>query len=177
MTRVECPREQDVLDTLASRRWPDRAGQGLRAHVAACTVCADLLVVAGALIDGDEPLSVPRELPPAGVVWWRAQLRAREEATRAALRPIRAVQAAAAVCAGVLFLMFAANLLPSAGAAVHAVAGVVGQIAATIAMLDVHADAAASFASAALATRGVQLAAGAWLVLAPVAAYLAFARE
>lgn len=177
MTGVECPREQDVLDALASRRWPDRAGQGLRAHVAACSACADLLVVAGVLIDGDELLRGPRELPPASVVWWRAQLRAREEATRAALRPIRAVQAAAAVCVGVLFVMFAANLLPSAGAVVHALAGVVGQIAATIAMLDVHADAAASLASAAFASRGLQLAAGAWLILAPVAAYLAFSRE
>lgn len=38
-------------------------------------------------------------VPASGVVWWRAQVRAREEAARAAARPIAFVQGVAASCA------------------------------------------------------------------------------
>ncbi|MGE5816048.1 MAG: hypothetical protein ACM36C_16280, partial [Acidobacteriota bacterium] len=111
MTRVECPREQDVLDALASRRWPHRAGDELRAHVATCGICADLVTVAGALLDDE---SVPHELPPASLVWWRAQLRARVEAARAALRPIRVAQLAAVICAAAVVIAAVAALVPAA---------------------------------------------------------------
>ncbi|HSC27341.1 MAG TPA: hypothetical protein VLD67_08710, partial [Vicinamibacterales bacterium] len=49
-TLVECGREQDVRDALASGRWPDRCDEDLRAHVAACDVCQDTVVVVAALM-------------------------------------------------------------------------------------------------------------------------------
>src|SRR3954469_14609104 len=92
----ECDREEDVLDALAARRWPERATDDLRAHVTACAVCADLAEVATAALDDRQQLWSDARVPPAGVVWWRAQLRAREDAARAAGRPVAFVQGVAA---------------------------------------------------------------------------------
>lgn len=172
MTRKTCDREQDVLDAVASRRWPGRAGEDLSEHVASCRLCADLACVVEALLNDGELDAPVRELPPASLVWWRAQLRAREEAARAALRPIRTVQAAALACAGVLVIGAAIVGLP---VVTGAVSTALGHAIAAISRLD--AQAAADAAMSPLANRGVQIAAGAWLILAPVAAYLAFSRE
>ena len=49
---VDCCREDDVLDALTSGRWPDRADDELRAHVAACAICADVVEVASAVLRG-----------------------------------------------------------------------------------------------------------------------------
>ena len=176
MMPIECPREQDVLDALASRRWPDRAEDELRTHVAACGVCADLVTVAGALVDVPDAMQVPQELPPASLVWWRAQLRAREEAARAAVRPIRVAQLVAAICVAVLVVgAIAALATPAIPVFFRAASAVV--IGAAAALPSVATEAASDFALATLANRGIQLALAAWLVLAPVAAYLAFSRD
>jgi hypothetical protein len=176
MTPIECPREQDVLDALASRRWPAGADGELRTHVAACGVCADLVTVAGALLDASDAMQVAQEVPPASLVWWRAQLRAREEAARAALRPIRFAQLAAAVC-GAMLVVGAIAALGAPELPVFFRAAPAAVIRAAEAIPSLATEAASNFALATLANRGIQLALGAWLVLAPVAAYLAFSRD
>jgi len=89
MARMDgCEREPDVLDALARDGWPDRADDDLRAHVAGCASCTDLVVVAGALQQELTVATDASRLPPADIVWWRAQLRARDEAVRRATRPI-----------------------------------------------------------------------------------------
>jgi hypothetical protein len=172
MTLLECRREQDILDALASRRWPDRCDRELREHVAACAFCADLVTVAAALLDGEESGSASGEVPPASLVWWRAQLRAREEAARAAVRPIRIVQRVALGCAGVLSIVALASLLPLlASSAASGAARVMSAIP------SIDRASARDVALASLAGRGVQLGAAASLVLGPVVIYLAFSRE
>src|SRR6266545_4783902 len=94
--KIECEREQDVLDTLAAQRWPARCDDDLRAHVGTCGICADLVEVAGALLDDHDITYQDARIPPSGIVWWRAQLRAREEDARAAARPIAFIQGVAA---------------------------------------------------------------------------------
>jgi hypothetical protein len=94
-----CPREQDVLDAVVSGRWPERCDATLRAHVDGCAACADLAEVAAALRDEHEATWAAARVPPAGLVWWRAEMRARREATRVATRPILVVQLAAGLCA------------------------------------------------------------------------------
>ncbi len=184
MNRFECPREQDVLDAIAARRWPARCDGELRDHVASCALCADLVAVAGALLDADGDESTAGELPPASLVWWRAQLRAREEAARAALRPIRLAQRLALGCAVGLAVLALSGASPYvwtsiAGAVAHLPSIDAGaardRVLAGVSTFD--ATAATRAALTALAGRGVQLAAAAWLVLAPVAIYLAFARD
>ena len=88
MTLHECPRESDVLDAVASARWPDRVSPALVAHVASCDVCADVAVVAQALRDDQDRAWQEASVPSSGQVWWRAEMRAKQEAIRAASRPI-----------------------------------------------------------------------------------------
>jgi hypothetical protein len=99
MIRIECAREQDVLDAIAARRWPARCDADLREHVASCSICADLVEVVGALTDSHDALWPHVQVPSSANVWWRAQLRARQEAARKASRPITVVQVAASLAA------------------------------------------------------------------------------
>jgi hypothetical protein len=109
---IECIREDDVLDALMSERWPDRVSEDLRQHVTSCQVCADLIaVVRPILADGDAPVPEPR-IPSSAVMWWRAQMRGRQEAAREAARPITVAQAIAAVSLVVLVAAIATMLLP-----------------------------------------------------------------
>ena len=88
MSRAECPREQEVLDAIASSRWPDRLGEDLARHVDVCAFCKDLGFVAEAL-NSDFTLAIEQaRVPTAGLVWWRAEIRARQESLRVASRPI-----------------------------------------------------------------------------------------
>lgn len=96
---TECVREDDVLDMVAAARWPGRCDAELAAHIHACGVCRDLVTVAVPLLDEHDHATCEAQIPPPALVWWRAQARAREEAARAAARPIAFAQGAAAACA------------------------------------------------------------------------------
>jgi hypothetical protein len=109
---IECSREQDVIDAVSSGRWPDRCDDALRAHVAACAICAEVAEVARAIQDDHEAAWRDARVPPSGRVWWRAEMRARQEAARKAARPITLVQGAAAVCAGGVLIALAALAWP-----------------------------------------------------------------
>ena len=87
MSGNECPREADILEAIAFGRWPDGCGD-LSAHAASCEVCADLVEVAVALHDDRAALCREAQPPSSGMVWWRATIRARAEATRTATQPI-----------------------------------------------------------------------------------------
>ena len=163
----DCPFESDVLDALASRRWPARADEDLRAHVASCASCADLAAVAGALLHEGETSYAAAHVPPAASVWHRAQLRAREDAARAATRPIGFVQGvafacgvAAAIAAAVWGLPILAAQLPDAGAAAAWLAAL------RLPAIDLELDPGALLSNSAL-----QIAAAAWALLVPVALY------
>ena len=91
----ECDREQDVLDALAAGRWPARCDEDLRVHVETCVICRDLAAVAAAFADDRDDGWRDVHVPSAGIAWWRAQLRAREDAARAAGRPVAFIQGVA----------------------------------------------------------------------------------
>lgn len=95
---LQCAWEPDLLDALAAARWPHRADPALRAHVASCRICADVADVAAAFLSDREPGDGEAPVPPSSLVWWRAQVRAREESARLVGRPIAMVQAAATIC-------------------------------------------------------------------------------
>ncbi len=92
----ECEREQDVLDAILTGRWPARCDEELRAHLNACALCSDLAAAAVAIVDQRDGAWSQAHVPTAGVVWWRAQLRSREDAARAAGRPVAFIQGVAA---------------------------------------------------------------------------------
>ena len=41
-----CDREQEIVDVIASGRWPHAADPSLAAHAAGCDVCRDVVTVA-----------------------------------------------------------------------------------------------------------------------------------
>ena len=165
----ECDREQDELDAIAAGRWPERCNDSLRAHVNACGVCADLADVAGAVVDDRETPWSEGHIPSAGIVWWRAQLRAREEAARAAGRPVAFIQGVAGSVALWLLVSlvrtlpagyfsewrtWVTSLFPSFTFTMTGVAHVTATVPLVVFMV-----------------------VAAWLVLAPVAIYFAAADE
>ena len=165
----ECSREQDVLDALSARRWPERCDADLRTHVASCAICADLVDVAAALLDDYEVAWRDAHLPPSGVVWWRAQLRAREEAARAAARPLAFIQGVAASVAVWLVLALVRAVPPGYLSTWRVwLMGLVPDI--TVRMPDL-----ARVTGAVPLSILVLLAA--WLLLAPVAIYFAVVDE
>jgi hypothetical protein len=95
---IECPREQDVLDAVSAGRWPGKCPGELAAHVASCDICRDVAAGFAALAEERDAAWEEAPVPPPSLVWWRAQIRAREEAARAAARPIAVAQALAAAC-------------------------------------------------------------------------------
>lgn len=111
----ECPREDEVMDAVASGRWPEACEVSLRAHVATCEVCRDVAEVALFLRDAGDALGAEVRVPSAGTVWWRAQVRARVEAEQAAMRPMLV----AAACGATVLIALAAAVftlgLPWAG--------------------------------------------------------------
>jgi len=93
-----CCREQDVLDALVTERWPDRADADLRAHTADCAICRDLIASVGPILGDRVDLSNEGHLPSSGAMWWRAQMRARQEAVREASRPVTIAQIIGFAC-------------------------------------------------------------------------------
>jgi hypothetical protein len=152
---IQCPRESDVLDALASARWPHRVESELADHVASCAVCQDVVAVASA-IQADHDLAWREaSVPSSGQMWWRAEMRARQDAIREASRPITVAQSVAA-----LFALTLAGL--AAWFAWPTVRGVLSS-------LGVTGDAPAAFASPMIIPLAVAM--GALLIVAPLAIY------
>ena len=99
MKPVDCELEAEVLAAVLQNRWPERVDAGLRVHVAACEICADVVAIAGVIDSAREQMRAQAAIPDSGRVWWRAQMRARREAAQAAGRPITAAQVIAFACA------------------------------------------------------------------------------
>ena len=166
---AECVREADVLEAVAFGRWPEQCGD-LAAHVAGCEVCADLVEVARALHDDRAWLCREAQPPSAGMVWWRATIRARAEAARTAARPISVLQGIAGAC----FVGAAAGLVTVAWHSVHWMDRI-GELALSLASR--RADIAAASTFAAGHGLPILIAVAAGLVLAPLALYITLADD
>ncbi len=101
----QCDKEQAVTELLQSGRWPEAGDAALRSHVESCAVCAEVVLVAGVLQE-DALLLADAKLPDAGLVWWKAQLRARREAAELATRPIALAEKFALACGMAVLLVF-----------------------------------------------------------------------
>jgi len=94
-----CEREPEVLEAVQSGRLAE-----LRTHLEACPTCADLVVVLESMQKDGELAAAEMRIPSAGLVWFKAQLRARREATAEALKPVSVAEkvAYASVLAGLI---------------------------------------------------------------------------
>src|SRR5436190_502694 len=89
-----CTREGDVIRIAASGEWDAQ----IQEHIAACASCAEAFELASALQAEDAETQRDAKLPAAGLLYWRATIRARAEAARTAEKPITIVQGIAGSC-------------------------------------------------------------------------------
>lgn len=92
-----CEQEAAVLEAVESGRWPQACDPELRSHVSRCSICADVLFVAQTLQQENHWAQAEVALPAAGLVWWKAQMRARREAAERAAEPIAIIEKAAGI--------------------------------------------------------------------------------
>jgi len=144
-----CPREQEALDLVRAGRWPDGCDDKIRAHVAACVPCGECVEIASMLTADYRSAVRTAPVPTSGLVWWRVQRRAREDAARTVARVVTMVQ-------GLSVLLGIAVAVGIAGA---------DNLKRTLAMVSVTTLPQWSIP--------LLLAITVWLALAPVAVYFA----
>ena len=168
-TSDECHREADVFEAVAFGRWPDHCAE-LTAHVSTCAICADLVDVALALHEDRDALCREAQPPAAGMVWWRATIRARADAARTATQPISVLQAVAGAC----MVGAAGGIVSVAWSSIHWMDRL-SDLAVRLASRRADLDSASAFA----AGHGlpILLAIAAGLVLAPLALYFTLADD
>ena len=108
MSVNRCEREDELLEAL-ERAFVD---PDLAAHVGGCAACAELQLVAGALLDDRRYAVAEAVVPSAGTMWWRMLVRHRYEAEAAARRSLLIGQAVTLVVAmGLIGLFFGTDLI------------------------------------------------------------------
>jgi len=100
----QCEKELTVSEMLHAGRWPEACDPALRLHVKGCAACSEIVLVAQFLREERASMCADAKLPDAGLVWWKAQLRARREALEFATRPIALAERFAAACGLVCLL-------------------------------------------------------------------------
>ncbi|MGZ8868867.1 MAG: hypothetical protein ACXW2P_11020 [Thermoanaerobaculia bacterium] len=133
----------------------DALGRGyiapeLAGHISGCSSCKELRLVAGALLDERIEAMAEAPVPSAGTVWWRMQVRHRHDVQAAARRSLLVGQAATLVIAlGLVAAFFGAEL--------------------TVGLREVI--------TAVRLSTPLMIAVGAWLLLAPIAGYVAIRQK
>jgi hypothetical protein len=92
MTLRTCPHEKDVTELLARGHYPQACPPELHAHLEGCRSCADLVLVTRAFQTARAQTAAAANLPAPGLLWWRAQLRRRNEAVERIGKPILGAQ-------------------------------------------------------------------------------------
>ncbi|HXI12244.1 MAG TPA: hypothetical protein VNM92_06325 [Thermoanaerobaculia bacterium] len=146
MNMISCPYEDELLDALGR----GFIGREITAHALECVPCSELRMVAGALLDERADAIVEAPVPAAGTMWWRLQIRQRQDAQATARRSLLIGQAVT-LSVGMVMVIF---LLGS-----HLTVG-----------------AREALASVRLGTP-VLLALASWIVLAPIAGYVAIRQK
>jgi predicted anti-sigma-YlaC factor YlaD len=113
-----CPREDELLDALGA----GFIGEELESHIRTCTACAELRLVAGALLDERVQAVTEAALPSSETMLLRMQMRRRQEAQSAARRSLLIGQAVTLAAAVVLVFTLLGGTL--AGEAVNVIASI-----------------------------------------------------
>lgn len=98
-----CAYEKEVKQLLLRGGWPTACTDELRAHMAACRGCADLVLVTASFQRERQTAVSAARIGTPGALWWRAQLRRRNAAVERIARPIMGAHLFALfVCAAVV---------------------------------------------------------------------------
>jgi hypothetical protein len=122
---MKCDWEQQVIEATRNGLW----ASSLRAHLRHCALCSQIELIAASLQQDAARAERLFDLPPAGMVWRRAQARRRERALqRATRRPFLVVGALGAVYSVVLLLwgMFLTEHVALTGAVLSGILAIAG---------------------------------------------------
>ncbi len=108
MTFVSCPCEKEIRELVESGQWPLASPPELRDHAAVCRTCADLVLVASAFQRARSTTIAAAKPISSGAIWWRAQLRSRQQAFERIERPLIGAQVFAFVALLVPIIGFVA---------------------------------------------------------------------
>jgi hypothetical protein len=97
MTFVSCTCEKEIRELVERGQWPLAAPPELKSHAVACRTCADLVLVAGAFQRARATTIAAAKPATPGAIWWRAQLRSRQQAFERIQRPLIGAQVFALV--------------------------------------------------------------------------------
>jgi hypothetical protein len=102
-TIERCGREDELLDALGR----GLVGGELEAHVEQCAACSDLRLVAGALLGDRTDAMREAAVPSSASMWWRMQMRYRQDVAKATTRSLLIGQALTlALAIGLTALIF-----------------------------------------------------------------------
>lgn len=166
---TECAREAEVVSAVLSGAWPGQCDEALTAHASHCEICGEVAAVAALIRETSEHERRDVQVPVAGQVWWRAAVRARLEASHAATQPMTWLH-------GITAALVIGVMLAVAGMAGPSIANGF-DAAKTVGVALLTSEAATAVAGPLRMTLLIALAAGAVLVIAPIAIYLALSDE
>jgi hypothetical protein len=89
-----CEKEAAVIEAVRRGVWDG----DLRAHASDCQACSDAVLAAETLRTMQASDLVDAQVPSAGWMWWRMQLRAKREAAERVTQPITLIQQATYAC-------------------------------------------------------------------------------
>jgi hypothetical protein len=92
MSLRPCPRGAEIRALLQNGHWPHACPAELRGHAAICRSCGDLVLLTQAFRADRAQAAASAQLPPPGLLWWRAQLRRRNAAVQTIARPLLGAQ-------------------------------------------------------------------------------------
>jgi hypothetical protein len=96
-----CPHEAEVQAILRRGHWPEACNPEFRNHVETCRTCGEQLLVLHAFHTARAQAIQTARLDHPNLIWWRAQLRRRNEALHRVSKPIATAQIFA-LCVGIL---------------------------------------------------------------------------
>jgi hypothetical protein len=103
-----CEHEREIAELLHRGHWPQASAPELRAHMAGCRACSELVLVTQVFQQARrEAAAIPR-LDTPGAIWWRAHLRRRNAAIERIGRPLLGAQ----------FFALALSLVVAAGSVI-----------------------------------------------------------
>ena len=92
MTLTACPHEAEIRRLIQLGAWPHACAPELRVHAKSCRRCSELVLVTTAFIEARAMSTSAAQLPSAGMLQWRAQLRRRAAAIERIQRPFLGAQ-------------------------------------------------------------------------------------
>ena len=87
-----CPNEAEVQAILRQGHWPQACDPELREHIETCRTCGEQLLVLHAFHTARAQSMQAARIDHPNLLWWRAQLRRRNEALQLVSRPITTAQ-------------------------------------------------------------------------------------